>query len=70
MTGATLLVELLTEELPPKALPKLGLAFSNAIVAWDENENTSLFLYTLPVLNNGYPKRGLFFSRMRTSATF
>ena len=33
MTGATLLVELLTEELPPKALPKLGLAFSNAIVA-------------------------------------
>lgn len=33
MTGATLLVELLTEELPPKALPKLGQAFSNAIVA-------------------------------------
>jgi glycyl-tRNA synthetase beta chain len=33
MTGATLLVELLTEELPPKALPKLGQAFSNGIVA-------------------------------------
>ena len=33
MTNATLLVELLTEELPPKALPKLGLAFSNGIVA-------------------------------------
>jgi glycyl-tRNA synthetase beta chain len=33
MTSATLLVELLTEELPPKALPKLGLAFSNGIVA-------------------------------------
>ncbi|WP_374261015.1 glycine--tRNA ligase subunit beta [Zoogloea sp.] len=33
MTGATLLVELLTEELPPKALPKLGQAFANAIVA-------------------------------------
>jgi len=32
MTGATLLVELLTEELPPKALPKLGHAFSSAIV--------------------------------------
>ena len=33
MTSATLLVELLTEELPPKALPKLGQAFSNGIVA-------------------------------------
>ncbi len=33
MTGATLLVELLTEELPPKALPKLGQAFASAIVA-------------------------------------
>jgi glycyl-tRNA synthetase beta chain len=30
MTGATLLVELLTEELPPKALPKLGQAFPTA----------------------------------------
>lgn len=33
MTGATLLVELLTEELPPKALPKLGQAFANGIAA-------------------------------------
>ncbi|MBN9697712.1 MAG: glycine--tRNA ligase subunit beta, partial [Zoogloea sp.] len=33
MTGATLLVELLTEELPPKALPKLGQAFANGILA-------------------------------------
>jgi len=33
MTSATLLVELLTEELPPKALPRLGQAFSNGIVA-------------------------------------
>ena len=29
----TLLVELFTEELPPKALPKLGAAFAEAIVA-------------------------------------
>jgi len=29
----TLLVELLTEELPPKALPRLGAAFADAIVA-------------------------------------
>lgn len=33
MTGATLLVELLTEELPPKALPKLGQAFADGIAA-------------------------------------
>lgn len=33
MTGATLLVELLTEELPPKALPRLGQAFANGILA-------------------------------------
>ncbi len=33
MTGATLLVELLTEELPPKALHKLGQAFANGIAA-------------------------------------
>jgi len=33
MTSATLLIELLTEELPPKALPRLGQAFSNGIVA-------------------------------------
>jgi glycyl-tRNA synthetase beta chain len=30
MTSATLLVELLTEELPPKALPRLGQAFPMA----------------------------------------
>ena len=30
---ATLLVELLTEELPPKVLKKLGTAFGNGIVA-------------------------------------
>jgi len=29
MTSATLLVELLTEELPPKALPRLGETFSH-----------------------------------------
>ena len=28
MTAATLLVELLTEELPPKALPRLGETFA------------------------------------------
>ena len=33
MTGATLLVELLTEELPPKALPRLGQAFADGIAA-------------------------------------
>ncbi len=33
MTSATLLVELLTEELPPKALGRLGKAFSDGIVA-------------------------------------
>lgn len=33
MTKATLLVELLTEELPPKALPRLGEVFANTIVA-------------------------------------
>ena len=33
MTSATLLVELLTEELPPKALPKLGQAFADGIAA-------------------------------------
>ena len=33
MTGATLLVELLTEELPPKALPKIGQAFADGIAA-------------------------------------
>src|SRR5574338_1433620 len=31
MARDTLLVELLTEELPPKALPKLGLAFAGKI---------------------------------------
>lgn len=31
MTSATLLVELLTEELPPKALPRLGDTFANKI---------------------------------------
>ncbi|MDY0014037.1 MAG: glycine--tRNA ligase subunit beta [Rhodocyclaceae bacterium] len=31
MTSATLLVELLTEELPPKALPRLGQAFAQKI---------------------------------------
>lgn len=31
MTSATLLVELLTEELPPKALPRLGETFANKI---------------------------------------
>ncbi|THF61730.1 glycine--tRNA ligase subunit beta [Pseudothauera rhizosphaerae] len=31
MTGATLLVELLTEELPPKALPRLGETFAARI---------------------------------------
>ena len=31
MTGATLLVELLTEELPPKALPRLGETFATKI---------------------------------------
>ena len=30
---ATLLVELLTEELPPKVLKKLGAAFGKGIVA-------------------------------------
>lgn len=33
MTSATLLIELLTEELPPKALPKLGQAFADGIAA-------------------------------------
>ncbi len=33
MTAQTLLVELLTEELPPKALPKLGQIFAERIVA-------------------------------------
>src|SRR5690606_21573646 len=32
MSAATLLVELLTEELPPKALPHLGEAFAGKIV--------------------------------------
>ncbi len=32
MTTATLLIELLTEELPPKALPRLGEAFASHIV--------------------------------------
>ncbi|NTV11822.1 MAG: glycine--tRNA ligase subunit beta, partial [Zoogloea sp.] len=32
MMSATLLVELLTEELPPKALPRLGQAFAGKIV--------------------------------------
>ena len=32
MTGATLLVELLTEELPPKALPRLGQTFAKGVV--------------------------------------
>ena len=31
MTGATLLVELLTEELPPKALYRLGEAFADGL---------------------------------------
>ena len=31
MTSATLLVELLTEELPPKALPRLGETFATRI---------------------------------------
>jgi glycyl-tRNA synthetase beta chain len=31
MSNATLLVELLTEELPPKALPRLGESFANTI---------------------------------------
>ncbi len=33
MNTATLLVELLTEELPPKALPRLGEVFANTIVS-------------------------------------
>ncbi|HRQ58413.1 MAG TPA: glycine--tRNA ligase subunit beta [Azoarcus taiwanensis] len=33
MNKATLLVELLTEELPPKALPRLGKVFADTIVA-------------------------------------
>lgn len=32
MSNAHLLIELVTEELPPKALPRLGEAFANAIV--------------------------------------
>ncbi|HQV16462.1 MAG TPA: glycine--tRNA ligase subunit beta, partial [Denitromonas sp.] len=31
MSNATLLVELLTEELPPKALPRLGEVFARRI---------------------------------------
>ena len=31
MSNATLLVELLTEELPPKALPRLGETFATKI---------------------------------------
>src|SRR4030095_4870079 len=33
MTAATLVVELLTEELPPKALQRLGEAFAEKLVA-------------------------------------
>ena len=33
MTGATLLVELFTEELPPKALKVLGEAFADVLAA-------------------------------------
>ena len=33
MSAATLLVELVTEELPPKALKRLGEAFAGEIVA-------------------------------------
>ena len=31
MSNATLLIELLTEELPPKALPRLGETFAGKI---------------------------------------
>jgi glycyl-tRNA synthetase beta chain len=52
MTNATLLVELVTEELPPKALERLGEAFAEDIVA--------------KLVANGFAKNGTAYTRFAT----
>ena len=46
MTNQNLLVELFVEELPPKALKKLGEAFANQLVEQLRAQGLACLLYT------------------------